>query len=334
MPIKWIQLVVVSSFFVFGSALTHDQASGGATETQSAAVYNRPSRLTWVVKDVASSVRGWSKFGLRDVTDHGQTNLAIEYRGVRRPARLHRISGWLGGLKVDWIQPLRGDNAYSDFLKRRGDGVFSVMFQVLSRNEYQAEIDRLRGLGVQVLQKGGLADIPAGNMDYVYFDTEQKGKYALGLMLDPASTPVPAGSIKINHLGFVIRDLNAVTSYWTKLGFDKPDFLRPLLENVSYRKRPAQYDQELGIQRFGFLFFEWSLVPQGENLYREFLSRHGEGVQHIGSPVSNLDQGMAALKFPVAQSGAWRLAGQSGLGRYAYMDPVAGVSFELVQDMR
>lgn len=65
---------------------------------------------------------------------------------------------------------------------------------------------------------------------------------------------------------------------------------------------------------------------------------HGEGVQHIGLPVENLDSELkryAKMGWSPVQSGAWGEVGKPNSGRYTYMNTdQLGVSLELIQVYR
>ena len=96
---------------------------------------------------------------------------------------------------MQWIQPLQGNNAYSEFLTRHGTGMFSLVHRVPSREVLQAEIERMKALGVGILQSETLP-VADGTSIRTYLDTEPHGKYALGLIYSPnADSPVtaPAG---------------------------------------------------------------------------------------------------------------------------------------------
>ena len=71
------------------------------------------------------------------------------------------------------------------------------------------------------------------------------------------------------------------------------------------------------------------------NIYADFLARHGEGIQHLGMPVDDLNAAIARyqkLGYAVWQSGAWGDLGKPRSGRYAYMDTdaIGGVVVELI----
>lgn len=298
--------------------------------------YKRVSRVTWVVDDIGRVTEGWKKLGLMVVEDIGETNLPVEYRGKNAEARVHWIVGALGDTFIDFVQPLGGENAYSDFLRRHGSGVFALVHQVPSMDSFDAEVERLRTLGVRVLQRG-IIDSEGREVKYAYMDTEPEGKYVVGLT-DYSGSPSPPDnpSARINQFAFVIRDVKAVSAFWQKLGFPPITVSRSSPRELRYRGKPAHYVQDLGFQHHNpKVAYEWCVPPPGENVYSNFLKAHGEGLQHIGRPVPDMDKAISAMRaqgFLVAQSGGWGEAGKPGSGRFAYMDTDAlgGLTVELL----
>jgi Glyoxalase/Bleomycin resistance protein/Dioxygenase superfamily len=71
------------------------------------------------------------------------------------------------------------------------------------------------------------------------------------------------------------------------------------------------------------------------NIYSDFLKLHGEGIQHLGIPVKDLQKAIAEYEkhgYHVWQSGAWGDVGKKDSGQYAYMDTdsIGGVAVELI----
>jgi hypothetical protein len=96
------------------------------------------------------------------------------------------ITGHLGNLTVDMIQPAEGQlNAWNDFLGKHGDGIFSIVHEVGSQAEMDKEIQRMRALGVGVLQQLSF-DRDGKRMTYTYFDT---APFVLGLVYWPGGSP-------------------------------------------------------------------------------------------------------------------------------------------------
>src|SRR5204863_9329173 len=117
------------------------------------------------------------------IEKRSDAELPVTFRGNETKAKVRMASGFLGDVRVDWIQPMDGANAFTEFQKKHRSGIFSLVHRVGSQEALEKEKERLQGLGVSMLQAG----------DHVtYFDTEPEGKYVLGLYDGPES---PAASV-------------------------------------------------------------------------------------------------------------------------------------------
>jgi hypothetical protein len=103
------------------------------------------------------------------------------------------------------------------------------------------------------------------------------------------------------------------------------------------RGKPLLLSFDVGWQRQTQFTYEWIIPPkEPANIYNDFLNRHGEGIQHLGLLVDDLDAAIARyqkLGYSVWQSGAWGDVGKPHSGRYAYMDTdaIGGVVAELIR---
>jgi hypothetical protein len=286
--------------------------------------YKTVDRVVWVVGDVNRVTEAWTKTGL----------LKVQKRADSSAGNRRVFSGWLGNLYVDWIQPLESGGAYGEFLKKHGDGIFAVLHRPSSVDAFDAEIERLRALGVAVLERG---DVQGAR--YVCFDTAAQGKYVLGLVYG-GETPGPAPEQhRVNQLAFTARDLQPISAYWEKLGFPRMAVNRAALTDLRYRGQPAEIQQSMGWYRHGKIPYEWILPLNGRNIFEDYMNQHGEGFHHLGHPVEDMDRAIAeweAAGFRVTQSGAWGQAGQKGSGRFAYLDTekIGGVALELLWNFR
>jgi methylmalonyl-CoA/ethylmalonyl-CoA epimerase len=281
------------------------------------------SRLTWVVKDVDAVTRGWEKLGMRDIRRHGEIELRGEYRGAPERARARWTSAWMGSVAIDFLQPVEGTNAYTEFLRQHGDGIFGILFSASSKTVVEKEVERMRALGVAVLQQTGF-----GGRQSTYFDTVKLGKYAIGLIDGPPSPPNPDSRIPLSQIAFVVRNVPAVSDYWRRLGFPAFATIAPLLRDLQYHGKALHYSQLLGFQQFGVIQFEWCTVPAGMSIYGEYLRKHGEGIQHLATPVLAVDRAVAQSGLPAIQQGSWGEAGKKGSGRFAYLKSIGGVNLE------
>jgi catechol 2,3-dioxygenase-like lactoylglutathione lyase family enzyme len=299
--------------------------------------YKRVNRVIWLVKALDHPLEGWAQLGLSDIRQHGSLTFEGQYRGKAVSIKARGATGSLGNLTVEMLQPGEGDNAFTEFLARHGDGIFSIVHEVATIEDMTKEIERMRRLGVGVLQQLTMKG-DAGPIILTYFDTEGQGKYVLGLIYWPGGAPPAGASGKISHIGFVVREAEGPSTYWQKLGFPAmPKSHASPREDSRYHGKPLWLDFDVCWQRHTQFTYEWIIPPVGTpNLYSDYLREHGEGVQHLGVPVDDLEKSIAEyqkLGYSVAQSGAWGEAGKKGSGRYAYMDTdsIGGVVAEVIR---
>ena len=297
--------------------------------------YKTVNRVTWVVGNIDKVRPAWEALGLSDIQEYPNIQLVGEFRGKPVTIYAWQITGHLGNLTVDMIQPAEGQaNAYTNFLAKHGDGILSIAHEVPNRDALEKEILRMKGKGVGVLQQVTMQR----DVTYIYFDTEPEGKFALGLVYRPEGMPAVVGPAVVSHFSPVVWDAAAVSAYWEKLGF--PAFPiqhatpRP---DSRYRNQPLLLAFEVGFQRHAQFRYEWiSAPPSPANIYADFLNKHHcEGIQHIGIPVEDLAKSVAAyekLGYHMHQLGAWGDVGKPGSGQYAYMDTdsVGGITVELL----
>ena len=116
--------------------------------------YKTVNRLTWVVRDLDRVKQGWLGLGLSHVHEYPDTRLTGLYRGKPVVITARRVTGQLGNLTLDMIQPEAGQqNAFTEFLAKHGDGIFSLVHEVSSKEEMADEVRRMGSLGVAVLQQ-------------------------------------------------------------------------------------------------------------------------------------------------------------------------------------
>jgi len=301
--------------------------------------YKTVNRVTWVVENIDRVRPVWEALGLTDIREYPNIQLVGEFRNKPVTIYAWQITGRLGNLMVDLIQPAEGQaNAYTNFLGQHGDGILSIVHEVGNRQLLGEEIRRMKAKGVGVLQQVTVRreQVP---VTYTYFDTEAEGKYTLGLVHGIPQTRAAAGTATVTHFGWVVWDAGAVSAYWDRLGF--PAF--PMQHATPradgrYKGNPLSLAFEVGFQRHAQFRYEWVSPPQGPpNIYADFLNKHHrEGIQHIGMLVGDLPKSIAAcekLGYHVHQSGAWGDVGKPGSGQYAYMDTdsAGGISLELVR---
>jgi hypothetical protein len=297
------------------------------------AFYRQVSQIIWVVKDINPVLQHWAQLGFSGIQDLGTISLQDWYRGREQSVTVHAVTGYLGDLSIEMVQPETGVCSFSEFLSKHGNGIFAIVHQVESQEMQDREVGRLKRAGVSHLEK---IKMPNG-ASYTFFDTEPRGKYVLALVQGP-NLRLPKGSPGvISHIAPVIRSAKPVSDFWVSIGLPplEVDHATPR-EDSRYRGQPLLLSFDVGWQRQTQFTYEWIIPPQQPpNIYADFLARHGEGIQHLGMPVDDLNAAIEQYKklgYSVWQSGAWGDVGKPHSGQYAYMDTdaIGGVVVELI----
>src|SRR5437899_11073756 len=175
--------------------------------------YKTVNRVTWVVENIDRVKPAWEAMGLSDIREYPNIQLAGEFRGKPVTIYAWQITGRLGNLTVDMIQPAEGQaNAYTSFLGKHGDGILSIVHEVPDPQALETEILRMKGKGVDVLQQVTVRP-DQGPLTYTYFDTEPEGKFALGLVYASGGMPAAAGPSVVSHLSLLVWDASLVSDF-------------------------------------------------------------------------------------------------------------------------
>ena len=304
-------------------------------------IYGHVARVGWVVKDLDRVVDFWEKLGIKDIQRRGVVDKSgAVYRGMGNLGKLKTATAMIGGVELDWIQPISDEIPYSDFLQQHGDGIHHLGFRVASVAQFNEQLHYFENRGVPNAELGGWNG-KNGTALFAYLETASRGGgITFELMYDP-DAPHSAKTSGANEYPFneivqyaiVVRDLSKVNEFYEHLGFGGMGGERFVGLDRVYRGAPGKYEMDLGWWRWGDVPFEWIQSQVGPNVYSDYLKAHGEGLHHLAVNVSDLDQAIALFRakgVAVAQSGAWDIRGSRG--RFAYIDtePYGGVTIELV----
>jgi catechol 2,3-dioxygenase-like lactoylglutathione lyase family enzyme len=335
-------LMLIISFVTAGAAvLIAGAADEVAKPTVDLSIYRHVVQVGWVVKDLDSVVNYWEKLGLKNINRTGAVeNSTVMYHGKKTPVRMKMAFGDIGGVQIEWIQPVEGENAYSEFLRKHGDGVHHLAYAVPTVQSLDDQLRYFKERGVGVVQSGSWEG-KKGEGKFAYLDTAPEGGgITIELMYNPdwpagGETPL-ANEEPMNKLvqyALVVRDVHKVGAFWQRLGFGGMQVDHNISLNRDYRGAPGKFEMYLGWGRAGDVPFEWIQSIQGPSVYEEVLKEHGEGFHHIALNVKNIDEAIAHFKakgVDVAQSGGWDSNGNKGRFAYLDTDPHGGVTIELL----
>ena len=151
-------------------------------------------------------------------------------------------------------------------------------------------------------------------------------------MKQTAHSPSPFA--RVAQIGVIVRDLEAATAFYEALGlgpFKMSAGAAPIVDREVYGKAAPDVKNRIATTRLGEVELELVQPVSGASMQREFLERHGEGVNHLGFVVEDLEEEVSKL---VAKG--FRLVSRGkvqGGGAFVYLDTdrVGGVIFELMQ---
>ncbi len=139
---------------------------------------------------------------------------------------------------------------------------------------------------------------------------------------------------KLTHVGVVVRDLDKAIDYLSSLGLGPFESLRPSrpLGETLVRGKPAEVKVKISAAKVGQVRLEFIQPIEGESPTKEFLDKKGEGINHIGFAVDDLDKEIAKLTkqgVKILTSARWE--GGSLVSAYLETDTVGGIIIELSQ---
>ena len=313
-----------------------------AKPTLDLSIYGHVVQVGWVVKDVDSAVNYWEKIGLKNIRRAGVMEFPdVTYNGKKTPISMKMAFADIGGVQIEWIQPVKGKSVYDDFLQKHGDGVHHLAFAVSSPEQMEEQIAYFKSKGVGVVQRGSWEGTKGKGL-FAYLDTAEKGG---GITFELAYNPdaPPAGTVtksenefpfnKIVQYAIVTPNLKKVDAFYESLGFGGMPVDHNVSVNRKYRGKPGKFEMNLGWWRWGDVTFEWIEPLVGPSVYHESLKDRGEGFHHLAFNVKDMDQAVGLLTGKGAsesQSGGWDTP--TSKGRFAYMDTdrYGGVTIELL----
>ena len=139
----------------------------------------------------------------------------------------------------------------------------------------------------------------------------------------------------IMQTGFVVRDIERAMRHWTRSLGVGPFWIteRVAFKELTYRGSPTNLEMAVAVAFSGGLQIELiQTLNDTPSIYREHLSKYGEGLQHLGVLAGDYD---SALRQARADGCAEVQAGSIASGlRFAYIDTadtMPGTMIELIE---
>lgn len=305
--------------------------------------YTHVDQIVWVVDDIEQVIEKWELLGFNQIISLGLLELPNQkVKGKPIDIKLKMALAKLDKAKVIWIEPISNGNVFSAFKSKHQQGALSLMHRFQDSASFIAEVERLKNLGIPVIQQGTVS-LPGGEFEYALMDTYMEGKYTLGLVYGADlhqdlinQSPFDA---TFTQYAFAVSQAEKVSDFWEKVGFPTIEITHPEVREKRYFGKYHDFAMDLGWQRHGDIVYEWCIPLKPPTVYEDHIEKYGEGIQHLGFQVADIDQAIAQWSsrgFAVSQSGAWGEKDQPGSGRFAYIntDRYGGVAIELLWNFK
>lgn len=305
--------------------------------------YKHVDQMFWVVRDMDGTIESYKNLGFNQFADLEIVFIESKKSKSRSTARLVRAN--LGGAYINWIQPISGNSIFHEFIKEHGEGAMSLVHRFPAKQEMKKELKRLSNIGVEPVEKITIT-AGAAEMEYVFLNTAEKGKYTLGFVYENQGMETfedlledNRNGLKLNQYAFAIVDPAPVSEFWQSIGLPELEIRHPELGDPMYYGEAADHDLNQGWQRHGDIAYEWCIPLKPPIVYDDHIKLHGEGIHHLAFSVADMDQVLedyTARDFVVSMGGTWGEKGKPGSGRYEYIDleKGGGLTMELLWNYR
>jgi len=137
---------------------------------------------------------------------------------------------------------------------------------------------------------------------------------------------------KIDQIGVIVEDMDKAVKYYEDLGIGPFQDSKLIIIDRRVRGRFADdVKNKVKLTHMGHVQLELVQPVSGESVQKEFLTKYGEGINHLAFFIDNLDKEVAKCTKRGSQvMSSGRFVGGGG---FAYLDTdrVGGVIFELIQ---
>lgn len=314
----------------------------GFSMAQVNSVYKKVDHILWVVKDLKKVQKGWIEIGFSEIEELKKVKLVShglkENKGTIKASIAH-----LGGANALWIQPISGETIFSKYLNENGEGAVALIHKVKDSEQLHELTQMLARANIGKIATYTL-QTKTGDLKYTIMDTREKGKYYLGFVIDERTGSNSfEGNNQLNmrftQYAFAIENEIPVSDFWASAGLPELEITHGAVTGKKYFGRSADFDMKLGWQRHGSIVYEWCIPLKPPTVYADHIRMHGEGIQHFGFSVADIDETMdffVQKGYKISMSGGWGEKGKKGSGRFAYVDlsSIGGMTLELLWNFR
>jgi catechol 2,3-dioxygenase-like lactoylglutathione lyase family enzyme len=134
-----------------------------------------PIQIAWVTTDLdATETALTGLLGVRKWVRIPNVHFAPDtcsYHGKPADFLAHISLSYLGDMQLELIQPVRGENVYSDFLADAGPGLHHICMEAESPEQFDAALVDAAGRGAPAVQQG----VMPGGIQFAYVSAPHAG---------------------------------------------------------------------------------------------------------------------------------------------------------------
>lgn len=141
--------------------------------------FSQLDHVTVAVTDIERAVRFYHSVGIGTFVPPAKHNFAnVMLRGKPLTSKVITRETWIGPVFLQLVQQVEGESLVSEFIRRKGEGVFHLGFIVDNIDEAE---DKVVKMGLHVTQRGRRED----GSGYTFFDTEALAGVTLEIKEEP-----------------------------------------------------------------------------------------------------------------------------------------------------
>jgi catechol 2,3-dioxygenase-like lactoylglutathione lyase family enzyme len=134
-----------------------------------------PTQIAWVTRDLdATETALTGLLGVRKWVRIPEVHFAPDtcsYRGKPADFVASISLSYLGDMQLELIEPVSGENVYSDFLREAGPGLHHICVEAESPERFDAALAEAAEQGAPVVQQG----VMPGGIQFAYVSAPQAG---------------------------------------------------------------------------------------------------------------------------------------------------------------
>jgi catechol 2,3-dioxygenase-like lactoylglutathione lyase family enzyme len=134
-----------------------------------------PTQIAWVTRDLGATETALTGLlGVRKWVRIPEVHFAPDtcsYRGKPADFVASISLSYLGDMQLELIEPVSGENVYSDFLREAGPGLHHICVEAESPERFDAALAEAAEQGAPVVQQG----VMPGGIQFAYVSAPQAG---------------------------------------------------------------------------------------------------------------------------------------------------------------